>query len=635
MVEVTFLFPLAISSACTNNNINNNNNHARVHLTPQNFQIEYIASSLRTHFLNHLACIDEESALVTEEVNAILSSCTANADLISTRKKKGNAMKEVLAVVRERGCKLKLANPGAFKAPSAKPPLMCGGIGGIPISPNVGGESVFGIKESPSQLASCWLLPNDPVSTAYGDGVVNSILPSVLDSKDSSNGQPTVVNPARCVVKLPYGTAYMLPSEVSPTVSPLRMSDDQLAKRWCSMLSTSRSTASITDPMALSLATSFRGYSSPSGDAELVTLDEMSSRTLSSECEETSSDVETSSQSDMAVDPPTAMTSDDGNTDGSSGAAGNGNKDGRHGEGVHLRAASLSEDGNLAAPRLIRFGDSMFPTPGGRGASLSKLKIQQLRQTMSSAVVGRQTKGAGFLARDPALVLPDGFAEWEEERTDIYRLKGHLMQLKKIIRRQELSRNLFSKVYESAKTYLEKQEEQMNEISTDLDELKRKCAQELTELGITPDKAKAVLASTLSNMNNSTDEPPKPKKKPKAQHPAAPVPNRVSKRRRGGGRGRARINRGATASNDADAGGTVGGDENDEAAATTKNADNEGEEKEEKVTVGRVAKAKKELPPPRRAPKRGRGAESEASVADEPISLPPKKQHKKGRGRGK
>jgi hypothetical protein len=190
--------------------------------------------------------------------------------------------------------------------------------------------------------------------------------------------------------------------------------------------------------------------------------------------------------------------------------------------------------------RLIRFGDSMIPTPGGRGANLSDIKSSNLGKAMTAAVMDRQIKDRGFLCNDETIAVPDGYREWEEERTEIYRMKGEMLQLKKIIKRQELAKSLTEKALTAAEGFREKQQEEMNEIKTDLDELRGKCSEELRELGITEEKAKAVLMAKL--MDNSPEEPapekPKKKAKPASNQFGA---NRASKRKKANGRGRGKV----------------------------------------------------------------------------------------------
>ena len=56
-----------------------------------------------------------------------------------------------------------------------------------------------------------------------------------------------------------------------------------------------------------------------------------------------------------------------------------------------------------------------------------------------------------------SLVLPDSFSEWEEERLEIYKLKGHMLQLKKVVKRLETSKSLSEKALTSAEGHHEKQ----------------------------------------------------------------------------------------------------------------------------------------------------------------------------------
>ena len=387
-------------------------------------KVESIASGIRTHFLHHLRASDQEShelASATSLVISSLSAAAADAGCGKAGGVKGAMM--LMKALGESGTGKKKKGKKTGKV--APPAGAQGGIGGVPIRVDEGG-SILGVKEQAGDMASAWLLPGDAVKTAYGVGTVEAILPQ--EEKKEKNLQGSVgtsgvqqsgmiLVPPRVKVALDYGTCYMLPGEVTSIVRITELTDTELVKRWIGVLETSHLTGGYVDEDAMSMAPGGMGYDIPTGDAELYRPGGGFEREVNGNAIEV-----------------------DGNVPRSSGVE----------------------------SRLVRFGGAMIPTPGGRGASMKDVKIQQLRQTISGAVSGRQIKDPGFVASSPSLVLPDSFAEWEEERLEIYKLKGHMLQLKKVLRRQEISKSLTEKAVASARTHLEKQTTTRGEMTSEL-----------------------------------------------------------------------------------------------------------------------------------------------------------------------
>ena len=195
----------------------------------------------------------------------------------------------------------------------------------------------------------------------------------------------------------------MVPSEVQSLVRVEDLPDSSLYARWSSMLATAPVSGGYADSDAMSMAPGPTGYQYPTGDAELYK--------------------------------PHGAASFD-----------------KQDDAMHVDAAGGRSPRSAGpASRLVRFGAAMIPTPGGRGSNLAALKIQQLRQTVGAAVVDRQVSDLGFRATTDGLLLPDSFREWEEERLEIFKLKGHMLQLKKVLKRQETSKVRWEEGSEKAK----------------------------------------------------------------------------------------------------------------------------------------------------------------------------------------
>ncbi len=502
-------------------------------------KVECVAAAVRRHFLAQLEGMKGEVRRVEEEVEEVGMRVDVG-DGLGTRKRGKRTVKEIVAALRAAGRDMqdKLDDEDGADAK-----LGVGGIGGV-VDQGSGG-SILGQKEVPSKLAGGWVLPGDLVETPYGRGRVISVVgPSAV-----KDGVYLEVTPGRVEVELSYGKCYCGPSDARPLANPATMTDKRLAQRWRLMLQSAAAGGCTLDPGSM-VGETTKGYDVPSGDAELVDK----SLLLKSNSEDDDMDVE-----------------------------------------------GDETNGVIGGVRLIRFGDNLIPTPGGRGSALASVPLPALRQALANVENGA-VKATGFKAEDPSLIVPDGFEEWEDERIEIYKLKGHLMQLKKILKRQESARSMAEKALNIAKAFEEKQERELSEMRTDLEDLKAKCVNELKELGISDAKAKAMLRDKLSNPSAPTANAadiPKPKRKVKPQTGPAAGPARASKRKKV-----MKGNRGA-------------------AKAVAVDEVEKDDMKEDEKKGGGV----------RRGPKRGRGG-GEDDVGEEIKERAKPKRGARGRGRG-
>mmetsp|Transcript_17272 Transcript_17272/g.34642 ORF Transcript_17272/g.34642 Transcript_17272/m.34642 type:complete len:718 (-) Transcript_17272:86-2239(-) len=490
-------------------------------------KVECVASAIRTHFLHHLRASALETTQLTAETDAILSSLSEIAKAANLEGVNG-AILIMKALGEAKGGKDKKKKGRAAKAPPAAAGAP-GGIGGVCVSSEPAGESILGVKDAAAPLASAWLLPGDAVRTAYGNGVVDTIMGDYTLKEKAHSGAITssgppqtglIVVPPRVKIKVDYGFLYMMPSEVTSLVRVEELSDAALLERWSNMLNTAPTAGGYVDETAMSMAPGPMGYTTPTGDAELYK--------------------------------PTGLAL--------SQEAGGG--------------SAMQIDAEGGASRLVRFGTAMIPTPGSRGSNLSGMKIQQLRQTINGAVCGRQEKDPGFLASMSSLVLPDSFSEWEEERLEIYKLKGHMLQLKKVVKRLETSKSLSEKALTSAEGHHEKQTATRTEVMSELLSLKAKCAAELQELGISEEEARKVLLSKLAAEAEGKTAPEPPQRKPKRRNKPASAtvlaPNRSSKRKRGSGSRGSSKSKKSKEEEDDDDNGKADDDDDEEAAAKKK-----------------------------------------------------------------
>ena len=214
-------------------------------------RIEVVGQHLRVHYMTQLQCMRHEMDLLNESYEATQGQCIKAADLLTCKTRNrgvargSNAMKDVLSVLKSRGESYN-TDSGSAKSTSTKSSCSLG-VGGIS-------------ENAAPLLASGWILPGDKVSTAYGEGVVANVFgPCILDAslpaptKQTSKGKEppqsqepmessgksngiSVIIPPRVCVKLGFGQGYFCPANLKSLESTLLMSDDQLGKRWMSMI---------------------------------------------------------------------------------------------------------------------------------------------------------------------------------------------------------------------------------------------------------------------------------------------------------------------------------------------------------------------------------------------------------------
>ncbi len=212
-------------------------------------KIELVGQHIRAHYMSQLQCMRHEMDLLNECYEATQTQCIKAADLLTSKTRSrgvargSNVMKDVLSVLKSRGTDNSSSINGDGKASCSL------GIGGISETPD-------------SKLASGWILPGDKVLTPYGKGIVaDAYGPCILDTSVSSkkslktDEQPQsqetiersrtpsstgVVLPPRVCVKLGFGQGYFCPMNLKSLEKISKYSDDQLGKRWMSMIETAQ-----------------------------------------------------------------------------------------------------------------------------------------------------------------------------------------------------------------------------------------------------------------------------------------------------------------------------------------------------------------------------------------------------------
>lgn len=146
-------------------------------------RLEIVGSVLRTHFLNHLNAIKDESIQLNDELGSIQVDCVKAADLLTSRTRSRGAgksvhvMRDVISVLKTRGASLNDKRPLGSKAETGK---SLPGIGGVSAVSFVDWDDSANIVAN--SLAEAWILPGDKVETPYGEGVALHVFgPANLD----------------------------------------------------------------------------------------------------------------------------------------------------------------------------------------------------------------------------------------------------------------------------------------------------------------------------------------------------------------------------------------------------------------------------------------------------------------------
>jgi len=207
------------------------------------------------------------------------------------------------------------------------------------------------------------------------------------------------------VIQLPFGIAYMNPSEVEMNEDPSTYSDSQLCSRWREMTKAALCVSGSVDPVLMRNFISDEGYDKIDGGGP----NKKWGNKIAAHVPEEKNDTDNSLQ--------------------------NNRKSNSHFEEFTEDHYMNQIDEESSKKRLINFGDTLLAIPGARGGPTSILPISVLKQEIDEKVVAIFTK-KGFVASDPALVTPDGFRDWEKERTEVYEYKAKLMQLQNTLTRQ-------------------------------------------------------------------------------------------------------------------------------------------------------------------------------------------------------
>lgn len=410
-------------------------------------RIEVIGQHLRTHCLSQLQCMSHEMELLNDHYEITQAKCIKAADLLTSKTRNrgvargSNVIKDVLSVLKARTDYTKEPISGESSA------------GDENTSVGIGGISHAGF----SGLASGWLLPGDKVSSPYGDGVVvqsfgatlfesSSTLKNLSHLPESNEMDKCIIVPPRICVKLPFGIGYFRPEALKLRQSVKVMNDDQLAKRWTSMIDSAKSIGSTIDS---------RG-------------------------------VETYEATKYAVVSPASSVGNDGVTS----------------DVIEPMICDTSNYDTMSKTvKLLQYGSSLLPTPANRGAGLDIMSIEQLENNLSEML----DKSAGVLGSRNNPNVPRDYKQWEKDREELRNLQGKAMQLRNAVYRQRRIRFMNEKNNTFSQNRRDRFEALLSEMKSDLDLLKERLKEELFELGIDQAKARKILSEYYQSGNTGPE----------------------------------------------------------------------------------------------------------------------------------
>jgi len=163
--------------------------------------------------------------------------------------------------------------------------------------------------------------------------------------------------------------------------------------------------------------------------------------------------------------------------------------------------------------RVVPFGDGLISASGWSSAALTKISVQDLEAAIQPMLPNRD----GVLGRKSNKILNGEMRYWEDQRFDLFQLKGHVLQLRNELCRQEKARKLNERSRTAAEERMRKVENLFVEMKADLNSLKERLREELSELGIDQEKAEEILAIYSRELNDvvTDDENSLPQKRGK------------------------------------------------------------------------------------------------------------------------
>jgi len=438
-------------------------------------RVEDVGESLRVHYFHSLKATREECQVVEKETQQLQLKSALEADLLySTRtRSKGNnncSMRDVLSVLRTRGEKVSSLNSSRRVV-------------------DLGNGNITGGGPDSNTQCQC-IIPGDRVSTAYGVGVVKNVFGFRL------LGKTTVIPPSLCV-RLSYGDLHIVfpNNDLKLLTNANCATDAKLVSRWKSMIMSSDTAPLWLDAIAMNPYNmcSKDGYEYPSNDAA----------PFHSSQNKTIRDSTTTS----CIDDHASASSSEVDLESSNVASevAEGNEErritGKHVETVLPSTSKVDDDQRRSIP----FRGGMLPVAGRYGSLLDECPLLTVQTSLDMSL----NSGEGILGRPSNSVIPSNIKDWEGRRQQLYIMKGKVLTLQNQLFQERRARMTNERAFGISQERMERVGMLLTEMTADLQSLKKRLHEELTQLGISQDRAREMLSDFFQEQLTEDKQPRK------------------------------------------------------------------------------------------------------------------------------
>lgn len=448
-------------------------------------RVEDVGEHLRLHYFHLLKSIREESNAIERETQQLQLKAALEAELMATRtrSKGSNSMRDVLSVLRSRGEKIS----------SLKKNLRDNESVDGSNSPNVP------VSLCPEKDNACrFLVPGDLVLTSYGTGIVQKVFGfRVLGTKadgieapresdvpqDANTPFPPVIPPNVCV-RLSFGVLYASPNEIHPLTKTNSATDVNLLSRWKTMMSNFSAQFYLdltgTDNIPIK-----DGYEYPSNDAA----------PFYSNSYDTTSDNAGDQASALSLEAELVSAVESHSQDERSKIERKGMKTARQ-DGGH---------------RLIPVMGGTLPVAGHHGSLLDECSLLTVQDSLDRTL----NSGEGVLGKPSNTFVTSELKDWEFRRQQLYNMKGKVLTLRNQLAQERRARTASERAHGISQERMERVDMLLSEMKADLQSLKNRLQEELTQLGISQNRAREMLSAAVEEncAYSSVDRPRKRVKK--------------------------------------------------------------------------------------------------------------------------
>jgi hypothetical protein len=372
---------------------------------------------------------------------------------------------------------------------------------------------VAGCTNAEKDNAFRYLVPGDLVSTCYGSGVVENVFGFRKLTKKSheSEAPPAILSlplviPPNVRVRLPFGILYALPNELHLASQTNVSTDANLLLRWKSMIS-SVSAQSFLDSTGTDNIPAKDGYEYPSNDAAPFYL---SSREL---VQENNGDHNSTSSLEAELG---SATSDRRAVESQP-----------QGEHSKIQRKGNAATRQVEGHRLIPILGGTLPVAGHHGSLLDEYSLLTVQDSLDRAL----HSGEGILGKLSNNFVATEFKDWEARRQQLYNMKGKVLTLRNQLSQERRARITSERGHIVSQERMERVEMLLSEMKVDLQSLKNRLNEELTQLGISQSRAREMLSVAVQENTVSEERPRRRARKSLNSATDPPIVPRTSRRK--------------------------------------------------------------------------------------------------------